>query len=159
MQPNSHEHFMLLAIEQAKEAKISGDWPFGAVVVYEGKVVGEGKAEDKTKGDVTDHAEFVAIRKACRTLGTNNLQNCTIYCTNEPCIMCAAGIFQANIPQVIIGASRDDLSKLLRPRNIRIEDLAQDSGHKINITRGVLKNNVLDLFRDIKKKEGDVFES
>ena len=128
-----HEHFMLHATEEAKKAKLLGDWLFGSVVVFQGKVVGSGKAEDKTKGDVTDHAELVAIRKACREIGTNNLQNCTIYCTNEPCLMCAAGIFQANIPQVIIGASRDDLGGLLRPRNIRIEDLAKDSGHKIEI--------------------------
>lgn len=147
----AHEHFMLLAIEQAKMAKTFGDWPFGSVVVFQGKVIGEGKAEDKTKGDVTDHAELVAIRKACRTLGTNNLKDCIIYCTNEPCLMCAAGIFQANIPQVIIGASREDLSKLLRPRNIRIEDLAQDSGHKISITRGVLKDTIIELFSGIKK--------
>jgi len=66
--------------------------------------------------------------------------------------MCAAGIFQAHIPQVIIGASRDDLSKLLRPRKLRIEDLATDSGHKIDILRGVLKDNVLELFNDIKKR-------
>jgi len=147
-----HKHFMLLAIEQAKEAKRLGDWPFGAVIVYQGKVIGKGKAEDKTKGDVTDHAELVAIRDACKTLVTNNLQNCVIYCTNEPCLMCAAGIFQAHIPQVIIGASRDDLSKLLRPRKLRIEDLATDSGHKIDILRGVLKDNVLELFNDIKKR-------
>lgn len=148
---SSHEQFMHLAIEQAKQAKKLGDWPFGAVVVYQGRVVGEGKAEDKTTGDVTDHAEFGAIRKACRQLATNNLQHCTIYCTNEPCLMCAAGIFQANIPQVVIGASRDDLFGLLRSRKIRIEHLVEDSGHQIEIIRGVLKDEILKLFNDIKK--------
>ena len=146
-----HENFMLLAIKEAKEAKKLGDWPFGAVVVYKGKVIGKGKAEDKTKGDVTDHAEFIAIRKACRTLGTNNLRDCVIYCTNEPCIMCAAGIFQAHIPQVVIGASRDDLFGLLRSRKIRIEHLVEDSEHKIEIIRGVLKDTILELFNDIEK--------
>lgn len=150
-----HEQFMHLAIEQAKEAKKLGDWPFGAVVVYQGKVIGMGKAEDKTSGDVTDHAEFVAIRKACRTLGTNDLEHCTIYCTNEPCLMCSAGIFQAHIPQVVIGASRDDLFGLLRSRKIRIEHLVEDSGHQIEIIRGVLKSEVLKLFSDIKKNQLD----
>lgn len=156
MQSSTHEHFMLLAINEAQEAKKMGDWPFGSVVVHKGKVVGVGKAEDKTKGDVTDHAELVAIRKACRELGTNNLHDCSIYCTNEPCLMCAAGIFQAHIPQVIIGASRDDLCGLLRLRKIRIEDLADDSGHEIEIIRGVLKDKIIGLFSDIQKSK---FES
>lgn len=151
MKNNIHESFMLLAIEQASEAKKCGDWPFGAVVVCNSKVVGSGKAEDKTSGDVTCHAELLAIRMACKKLGTNSLNNCTIYCSNEPCLMCAAGIFQVQISQVIIGASRDDLSRLLRPRKLKIENVAEDSGYKIEIVRGILKDKVLELFRDIKK--------
>ncbi len=151
MYMKNHEKFMLVAIEEAKKAKQRGDWPFGAVVVHDGKIIGKGKAEDKTTGDVTDHAELIAIRQACRTLGTNNLQDCVIYCTNEPCMMCAAGIFQAYISLVVIGASRDDLPELLRPRNLGIDHLVEDSGHYIQIIKGVLKENVLELFQDIKK--------
>jgi tRNA(Arg) A34 adenosine deaminase TadA len=148
---NTHEYYMELAIKQAAQAKTLGDWPFGAVVVKDGKVVGEGRAMDKVSGDVTDHAELVAIRQACKTLGTNNLESCTIYCSNEPCLMCASGIFQAKISHIVIGASRDDLSRLLRPRKIRIEDLAEDAGHTIHITKNILKEKVLELFQDIKK--------
>lgn len=132
--------FMRSAINEAKEAKTAGDLPFGAVVVCKDQIVGRGKAENNTQGDVTDHAELLAIRKACRKLGTN-----------EPCNMCAAAIFQANIPEVIIGASRDDLPQLLRPRKIRVDHLASDSGHEIKITRGILKDQVLELFSDVKK--------
>lgn len=145
------ERFMMLAIKEAKEAKERGDWPFGAVVVQNGKVVGRGHTKDKTGGDVTEHAEIVALREACNLLRTNDLSNCTIYCSNEPCLMCATAIFQAHIPKVFIGASRDDLRNLLRPRKLRIEDLVEDTGHKVTIIRGVLKDKVLDLFKDIKK--------
>lgn len=151
MSSNLHDDFMLLAIEQAKEAKKHGNWPFGAIVVHGGKVVGKGSARDKTDGDVTDHAELMAIREACKTLGTNDLKNCTIYCSNEPCLMCASGIFQANMSRVIIGASRDDLPLLLRPRMLRIENLAEDTGRKIEIVKGVLRDEVLCLFTDIEK--------
>ncbi|PIY68575.1 tRNA-specific adenosine deaminase [Candidatus Roizmanbacteria bacterium CG_4_10_14_0_8_um_filter_39_9] len=149
---NTREQFMLLALEEAKNAKAGGDWPFGAVVVKDDKVVGKGHVTDKSGGDVTDHAELVALRDACRNLKTNNLEGCEIYCSNEPCMMCAAGIFQANIGEVYIGVSRDDLPRLLRPRKLRIEDLAQDSGHEIKIQRGLLKDKILPLFEDIKKK-------
>lgn len=141
---------MLAALEEARLAKTTGDLPFGAVVVYEGKIVGRGRAQDNTSGDVTDHAELMAVREACKTLGTNNLKECAIYCTNEPCMMCAAGILQAKIPEIIIGASRDDLV-FLRPRRLRIDDLVSDSSFSVRITRGVLKDKVLELFSDVQK--------
>lgn len=144
------EQFMLAALEESQLAKTSGDLPFGAVVVCEGKVVGRGRAQDNTSGDVTDHAELMAVREACKTLGTNNLKECAIYCTNEPCMMCAAGILQAKIPKIIIGASRDDLA-FLRPRKLRIDDLVSDSSFSVRITRGVLKDKVLELFREMQK--------
>ena len=149
---NNHEQFMLLAFEEAKKAKENGDWPFGAVVVKNNKVVGKGHVLDKSEGDVTDHAELVALRNACHNLKTNNLEGCVIYCSNEPCIMCAAGIFQAGIGNVFIGVSRNDLPHLLRPRKLHIEDLAQDTNHKITIQRGLLKDKILPLFEDIEKK-------
>lgn len=151
MQSKSDETFMSHAIVEAKTAKRNGDWPFGAVVVKDGVVVGSGYASDKTTGDVTSHAEVSALRSACKELHTNNLAGCVIYCTNEPCLMCAASIFQADISHVVIGASREDLGHLLRARKLRIEDLAQDSGHNIEIERGVLKEKVLELFIDINK--------
>ena len=149
---NAQENFMSLALEQAKLAKAAGDLPFGAIVVQGDKVVGKGRAENNTIGDITDHAELLAVREACKTLGKNNLNDCVIYCSNEPCIMCAAGIFQANIPKVVIGVSRDDLPNFLRERKVKIDHIAEDSSYKIEIVRGVLKEKILPLFSDLQKK-------
>lgn len=142
---SSDEKYMLAAIEEAKLAKAKGDLPFGAVVVKDGTIVGRGHALDNTTGDVTDHAELRAVKATCRNLHTNNLSGCSIYCTNEPCLMCAATIFQAKISTVIIGASRDDLP-FLRKRKLRIGDLAIDSSAPTTIKKGILKKEVLDLF-------------
>lgn len=146
----SHEQFMRAALEEAMLATAKGDLPFGAVVVCDGKIVGRGHALDNTTGDVTDHAEISAVREACHTLHTNKLAQCSIYCTNEPCLMCAATIFQAKISKVFIGASRDDLP-FLRPRHLRIDDLAHDSSFDVQIMKGILKDQVLALFKGIKK--------
>ena len=143
---------MYLAIEEAKVAKSNGDLPFGAIVVCDGKVVGKGHAENNTTGDVTCHAELLSLRRACESLSRNDLKDCVIYCTNEPCMMCAAGIFQANIPKVIIGLSRKDLPNLLRTRKYNIEHLAEDSSYKIEIVRDILKEEILPLFNDVNKK-------
>lgn len=140
------DNYMELALNQAKLAKKMGDLPFGAVMVCNGEIVGEGKCENGTIGDVTDHAEMNALRKACIKLGKNKLDDCTIYCTNEPCLMCAAAIFQAKIPNVIIGLTRDDLPNLLRSRKILMKNLAKDSGYPISIKTGVMKKEILELF-------------
>ena len=151
MQTPNHQDFMHAALAQAKIAKEQGAWPFGAVVVCDNKIVGEGKCEDGTTGDVTDHAKMIALRKACIALNRNRLNDCTIYTTNEPCPMCAAAIFQAKIPHVVIGLSREDVSHLLRLRKIRIQHLAEDSGYEVKIDVGLLREEILEAFQDISR--------
>ena len=143
------EKYMRLALEQAKEAKADGELPFGAVIVQGDKVIAENRCREGKEKNVTAHAELQAVSGACDVLGRNKLQDCVIYCTNEPCTMCAAAIFQAKIPRVVIGASREDLGHLLRARRLGISDVAEDSGYDIDITRGVLKDDVLALFADV----------
>jgi len=151
MHMESDEHFMQAAIAEAKSAKATGDLPFGAVVVRDGEVVGNGRATNGTTGDVTDHAEMAALRAACKALARNNLGDCAIVCTSEPCNMCAAAIFQAMIPRVVMGASRSDLGGFLRPRKIGVAELAADSGYGIVLLRGVLRDEVLQLFSDVRR--------
>jgi len=133
------------ALKQAKLAHRDGELPFGAVVVKDGVIISRGRCRENKRGTVLAHAEAEAIDKACKKLGTTKLTGCTIYCTNEPCPMCAAAIFQAKVPRVVIGASRGDLA-FLRPRNIDIQALADDSGYAVTIIRDVLKPNVVELF-------------
>ena len=140
---------MAQAIRLAIEAKKAGELPFGAVVVRGNKVVARGRCREKQHSSVLAHAEAEAVHRACKKLATTKLSNCTIYCTNEPCVMCAAAIFQAKIPRVIIGASRGDI-RILRPREVNIDVLAADSGYDIEIVRGVSKEFILDLFRGVK---------
>jgi tRNA(Arg) A34 adenosine deaminase TadA len=139
------EKYMHIALEEAKGAKADGELPFGAVVVYKGKIVGRGRCREARRQTVLAHAELEAVDGACHALGTNNLSGCTIYATNEPCPMCAAAIFQAKIAYVVVGASRSDLP-FVRPRKINLETLATDSGYDVTITRGVYKKHVLNLF-------------
>nr|AIA14784.1 Cytidine and deoxycytidylate deaminase zinc-binding region [uncultured bacterium] len=138
--------FMSKALEQAKEAKQNGELPFGAVIVCDGVVISAGQCREQKEKSVLAHAELEAVGKACRTLATNRLEECTIYCTNEPCPMCSAAIFQAKIATVVIGASRKDIPSL-RPRTIDIQKLADDSGYPITITCGVMRQDVLRLHK------------
>lgn len=143
---------MKLALDQARLAKKNGDLPFGSVVVLKRQVVGTGKCENNTTGDVTDHAEMNSLRNACRTLKRNNLSDCTIYCTNEPCPMCAGAIFQAKIAHIVIGLVRDDLPFLLRPRKILLKNLADDSGFDVKIETGIMSQDIMKEFEAFQLK-------
>lgn len=82
--------------------------PFGAVVVFDGRIVGRGHNEVLHRNDPTAHAEVQAIREACAHLGRHSLEGCTLYATGEPCPMCLAAIHWARLDRVVYAQTRDD---------------------------------------------------
>ena len=96
---------MALAIEQARLALSLGEVPVGAVVVQDGKVVGQGHNATVSQNDPCAHAEVVALRQAGRHLGNYRLDDCDLYVTLEPCIMCCGAILHARVRQVVFGAA------------------------------------------------------
>ncbi len=109
MQSRFDESFLRRAIELADTHMRSGHGgPFGAVVVRDGRVVGEGWNRVTSVNDPTAHAEVVAIRAACAALGTFSLADCTLYASCEPCPMCLGAIHWARIGTVYYAADRHD---------------------------------------------------
>jgi len=96
--------YMRKALFYAKKAFSEQETPVGAVLVKDGKILSFGYNKRENKQDVTLHAEINAIKKACRKLGSWRLDNCDLYVTLEPCIMCAGAIQQAKIRKVYFGA-------------------------------------------------------
>lgn len=86
--------------------------PFGAVVVKQGKIVGEGCNEVTSTNDPTAHAEVVAIRNACKSLNTFLLDDCEIYCSCEPCPMCLSAIYWARIGKVYYANTKIDAAAI-----------------------------------------------
>jgi tRNA(adenine34) deaminase len=101
----SDEDFMRRALELAGRAV--GEVPVGAVVVLEGKVVGEGWNRPLATHDPTSHAEIEAIRAAGKATGNYRLAGATLYVTLEPCTMCVGAIFNARVARVVYGATED----------------------------------------------------
>ena len=95
---------MWRAIELAQRAEAAGEVPVGAVVVAEGRIVGEGWNCPITALDPTAHAEIQALRAAAAALGNYRLGGATLYVTLEPCVMCVGAIFHARIARVVFGA-------------------------------------------------------
>lgn len=95
-------HFMELAVAEARDC--GDDVPVGCVIVHQGNVIAIGANQRERAQDPCGHAEIVAMRKASEHLGRWRLHECTLYCTLEPCPMCAEAILQARVSRVVFGA-------------------------------------------------------
>ena len=96
--------FMREALRLAREAAEADEVPVGAVIVYEGRIIGAARNRRETDKLATHHAEIVAIEEACRFHGGWRLPECTLYVTLEPCPMCAGAILAARVGRVVFGA-------------------------------------------------------
>jgi guanine deaminase len=106
---NNHEKFLQRAIELAEENVKSGmGGPFGAIVVKDGKIIGEGVNRVTNENDPTAHAEVMAIRQACKKLNTFQLTDCQIYSSCEPCPMCLGAIYWARPDALYFAAGKED---------------------------------------------------
>ena len=101
---DDHRRWMKKALVEAERAYRAKEVPVGAVVVFEDQVVGRGANMVEQLKDPTAHAEILAIRQACESLGNERLTNCDLYVTLEPCPMCAAAISFARIRRLYYGA-------------------------------------------------------
>ncbi len=96
---------MEIALDEARLALAHGDVPVGAVVIYQGEVVGAGHNERERRQDPTAHAETLALQRAARRRGSWRQLDTVLYVTLEPCAMCAGAIVLARVPRVVYGAS------------------------------------------------------
>jgi tRNA(adenine34) deaminase len=103
--PDEDQEFMRRALQLAQRAREAGEVPVGALVVAEGRIVGEGWNRPISSRDATSHAETEAIRAACATLANYRLGGTTLYVTLEPCAMCIGAIFHARVARVVYGAA------------------------------------------------------
>jgi len=108
---NIHE-FMMRAIELSEKNVNSGGGPFGAVIVKNNKIIGEGKNSVVKLNDPTAHAEVMAIRNACTQTNSFDLSGSVIFSSCEPCPMCLAAIWWARIEKVYYGNTKIDASKI-----------------------------------------------
>ncbi|MFD2570527.1 nucleoside deaminase [Spirosoma soli] len=109
---NQDEYFLRAAIQLAREGMTTGQGgPFGAVIVRNGEIVGQGCNRVTSTNDPTAHAEVVAIRDACQKLGTFQLEGCTLYASCEPCPMCLGAIYWARPSRIVYGAFHSDAGR------------------------------------------------
>ena len=142
-----NEAHMKRAVELSRRGMESGHGgPFGAVIVRDGAIVGEGWNEVLRSNDPTAHAEVVAIRNACRALGTYDLSGCEIYASCEPCPMCLGAIYWSRIRQVYFSIGRHDAAGIEFRDEFIYEELAKPPAKRALPMVQVPCDGALDVF-------------
>ena len=146
-----HEKFMRAAAALAEKNVVDGTGgPFGAVIVRDSEIVGEGTNQVTSSNDPTAHAEVVAIREACAKLETFNLDGCVIYTSCEPCPMCLSAIYWARLDHIFYGNTKADAAakravKESDEKRARARVAAQARRASISVVKTLQK---VPLFRD-----------
>ena len=136
---------MRQALRLAREGETAGEVPVGALIAIGDDVLGRGSNAPVSRHDPTAHAEIVAIREAASAASNYRLEGATLYCTLEPCVMCAGAIVNARISRLVFGA-RD-----LRFGGVRSKFRLADSdllNHRVEIVEGVLAVECVDILRE-----------
>ena len=138
------EHFMRLALSEAKLAPRKREVPIGAVLVYEGEVLARAHNLKENLNDPTAHAEMLVIKDAARKLGRWRLTGAQLYVTMEPCSMCAGAIVQARISRLVFGVQDPKAGACGSVFNI-----AQDPrlNHRVQMTQGILEEEIQALLQ------------
>ena len=148
MTDHQRQVLMRRAIQLSVENVQRGGGPFGAVIVKDGKVVGEGFNRVTASNDPTAHAEVVAIREACRHLKTFTLAGCEIYTSCEPCPMCLSAIYWARLDRIWFANTKLDAAEIQFDDHFIYDELAKDAAHRAIPMQGMLRDEALAAFRD-----------
>ena len=132
---DSEDHFMKLAIEQAKIAEENGDVPIGAVIVYKDQIIGKAYNQREQLQDPTAHAEIIALTQAAAYLESWHLNGCTMYVTLEPCPMCAGALVLSRMDRLVYGCDDAKTGACKSLYNIVQDDRLN---HRLEVTSGVL---------------------
>jgi tRNA(adenine34) deaminase len=135
----SDAYFMRKAMDLACQAFEEDEVPIGAVVVYENKIIGKGYNQTEKLMDVTAHAEMLAITSAAQYMNSKFLEECILYVTIEPCVMCGGALKWARFNKVVFGASEPKFGYSTISEGILY--------HKTNVVKGVLSDECAALMR------------
>ncbi len=149
-------HFwMRMALQEAQKGYSLGEVPVGAVIVLDNQVIGRGFNQTERLKDPTAHAEILAITSACEAVGDWRLDRSIMYCTLEPCSMCAGATVLARIEKIVFGASDPKFGACGSIFNIPVDPRLN---HRIELESGVLADDVAEMmqtfFREIRQQKG-----
>src|ERR1041385_5581939 len=143
------EPFMDMALEEAKKAADAGEVPVGAVIVVEGVVIARGFNQPIGLNDPTAHAEISALRAAGDFQRNYRLSNATMYCTVEPCMMCAGAMIHARVARLVFGTSDPKAGSAGSIYNVLTDPRLN---HRVDVVSGIRAEECANLLLDFFAK-------
>lgn len=125
------QNIMNIAVKEAVKAKDRDDVPVGAVIACDGKVIAKAYNKKENKQCATKHAEIIAIEKASKKLHSWHLDNCILYCTMEPCMMCCGAILQSRIKKIFYLVKNEKFGCTELLKNSKIEVIQMDDNYQM----------------------------
>lgn len=148
-----NDQFMKRAIELAgKGVAANAGGPFGAVVVKDGHIIGEGNNQVTSSNDPTAHAEIIAIREACKAVGSFQLDGCEIYTSCEPCPMCLGAIYWARPERVFFACTREDAAVIGFDDDFIYRELEKANEDREIILVSMMRDEALEVFKSWASK-------
>ena len=144
MHMDSDEQYMDFAIAEAKKAEAAGEVPVGAVIVAEGVVIARGFNQPISSSDPTAHAEIIALREAARHQENYRLSNATLYCTVEPCTMCAGAMIHARLRRLVFGTPDPKAGAAGSIYNVLTDPRLN---HRVDLASGIREEECIALLR------------
>lgn len=138
------KEYMKLAYKLANKAYIKGDVPVGTVIVYKNKVIAKAYNKKEKNNNAVKHAELIAIYQACKKLKTWHLEECTLYTTLEPCLMCTGAIIQSRIGKIYYATANPNFGEI---------DNLKKYNKQIKINKGLLEKESSELLKKFFKEK------
>ena len=143
--PFTDEYFMMEALKEAEKAMYIDEVPVGAVVVCDNQIIARAHNYTEALNDVTAHAEMQAFTSAADYLGGKYLEECTLYVTLEPCVMCAGASYWTHLKKIVFGASDEKRG---------FSSINQTIIHpRTEVLKGILEKECVKLLKDFFKKK------
>src|SRR5690349_12670081 len=146
---DSDAQYMDLALAEARKAEQANEVPVGAIIVLEDAVIGSGFNQPISSNDPTAHAEIMALRKAGESVRNYRLSGATMYCTVEPCMMCAGAIIHARIARLVFGTPDPKAGSAGSIYNVLTDPRLN---HRVEVVSGVREDECAALLRDFFAK-------
>ncbi len=148
-------YWMRVALTEAEKAYQIGEVPVGAVIVRDGQILGRGYNQTEKLKDPTAHAEILAITSACQAVDDWRLDGAVLYCTLEPCSMCAGAAVLARIQKIVFGAADPKFGACGSIFTIPVDPRLN---HRVELEGGIMADEVADFmrafFREVRQSKG-----
>ena len=140
-----NEKYMNIALIEAKKAYKRNEVPIGCIIVKNNKIISKAYNKKEKTNVVTKHAEIIAIEKACKKLKTWHLNDCILYTTVEPCLMCTGAIIQSRIKKVVYATENEKYGSLNK--------IIKESKSKLEIEKNILADKSISLLQNFFNKK------